>query len=331
MRDVHAGGTDATPTDPWTTALGAGGVESDLLLGDALFDLWAQGDLMVSFSSEPARMVDVLVRYWRDKRGSAPALASEISTLTAENARLEEEVRRRRKLEEDRRYLARSVISQKRAGRSFRPGEIGKIWRAIRERRLVADGQGGVIVRGTDLRVLGPRSELNRTPATPRDPADRVIAEILNADLRRRALEMIEEGLNPQAADERRRVAADATVRTKMRLVEEGIAKLRAQTEAIHRQREETKELDDRRLRERSPVGTDRLAPATPGDGSPPSPSAPAPGGQAYAALPGRARLATSPAAAAAPSAPNARLVTSKAVLARQGPGGRSRKDASSR
>ena len=331
MPTVDAGGADVTAIGPRRTAQANVDRNSELLLGEALYDYWAEGNFATSSPDGPTRRLDARIGYWLENRGRMPALKAEILTLRAKNSHLREEVQRRQRLGSDRRLLARLVILEKKAGRTFRRGEIGQIWKALRENRFVEDGRGGMVVPGTDLRVLGPRSELNRTPATPRDPADRAIAEILDADLRRRTLEMIEEALNPQAAEERRRAAADATVRTKMRPVEEGIAKLRAQTEAIHRQGEETKELDDRRLRERSPVGTDRLAPATPGDGSPPSLSAAARGGQAYAALPGRARLATSPAAAAAPSAPNARLVTSKAVLARQGPGGRSRKDASSR
>lgn len=321
MPGVHAGGADVTPTGPRRTAQAEGDRNSALLLGEALYDFWAEGDFAARYPGGPAHMLDAMIDYWLESRGRMPVLKAEISTLTAKNSHLGKEARRRQKLADDRRLLARLVILERKAGRSFRPGEIGQVWRALREGRFVGDGRGGWVVPDTGLRILGPPSDLDRTPATHPDEEDRILVEALRAYVLRQTSEIID----PKAAVERRWAAFEAMWETKMKPVKDGISQLRAELEA-HRRK--FKESGEALLRERSPVGKDRPVPATPGDGSLPGPSATARGGQASLVPVGRARLAT---ASAAPSAPNAQLVTSKAVLARQRPGGRNRKDASPR
>lgn len=106
----------------------------------------------------------------------------------------------------------------------------------------MADGQGGVIVSGTDLRVLGPPSELDRTPAPPRDPVELALTEAIRAETWRQILETIEDALDPQAAEERRQAAVDALLEGQLKPIEEGFAQLRAELEELKAKSEAVKE-----------------------------------------------------------------------------------------
>ena len=253
----------------------------EISMGSRLYDLWHE-EANPGFPT-PSAMFRRMLEAWIEGRDRPPILEAELREASAENERLTEACSRQARLEQDISTFGTLVVIEKGVGRTLSDVELEQLWQGVREDRFVEDGQGGWIVAGTDLHVLEPRvfpppsaePEETVAPEALEDLVDQAIAELLRADLQRQVSELDEELLHPEAAQERRRRTVEAALEARMKPFREGIAQIRAQTEAHCRQVEESREkFRETLLREQSAGGKDPTASPTPGDGSRPGLSA---------------------------------------------------------
>ena len=239
-------------------------VAREVSMGGRLFDLWLERGRH-DFPT-PSTMFEAMVRAWREGGRRPPILDGELEEARAESERLSDALERQRRRNEDADRLGMLVLLEKTAtGRAFSADELGQLWKAIREDRLVADEQGGFGVEGTDLHVLGPAPvEFSLEPPVPlastrtETEGDRLVEEAVDRAFREAlehaAREAFQKLLASAPSAEEQKAAIVRMLEEKFRPTKEGIARLQEDIARLRAQREEFRQKLESLRKEHPPL-----------------------------------------------------------------------------